>query len=36
MNAVMVRLYYRGPKVEHRMIEESDIYLIRNYQLQEA
>ena len=35
MNAVLVRLYYRGPKVEHRMIEESDIYLIRNYQLQE-
>jgi len=35
MNAVLVRLYYRGPKVEHRMIDERDIYLIRNYQLQE-
>ena len=34
-NAAMVRLYYRGPKVEHRMLEESDIYLIRHYQLQE-
>jgi uncharacterized membrane protein YcaP (DUF421 family) len=35
INAVLVRLYYRGPKVEHRMIDESDIYLIRDYQLQE-
>jgi len=35
MNAVLVRLYYRGPKAEHRMIDESDIYLIRDYQLQE-
>jgi hypothetical protein len=35
MNAVLVRLYYRGLKVEHRMIDERDIYLIRNYQLQE-
>ena len=35
MNAVLVRLYYRGPKVEHRTIDESDIYLIRDYQLQE-
>jgi uncharacterized membrane protein YcaP (DUF421 family) len=34
-NAAMVRLYYRGPKVEHRMLEERDIYLIRHYQLQE-
>ena len=35
INAVLVRLYYRGPKLEHRMIDESDIYLIRNFQLQE-
>jgi uncharacterized membrane protein YcaP (DUF421 family) len=35
INALLVRLYYRGPKVEHRMIDESDIYLIRNYRLQE-
>ena len=35
MNALLVRLYYRGPKVEHRTIDESDIYLIRDYQLQE-
>jgi uncharacterized membrane protein YcaP (DUF421 family) len=35
INALLVRLYYRGPKVEHRMIDESDIYLIRDYQLQE-
>ena len=35
MNAVLVRVYYRGPKVEHRMIDERDIYLIRHHQLQE-
>jgi uncharacterized membrane protein YcaP (DUF421 family) len=35
INMVLVRIYYRGPKLEHRMIDESDIHLIRNYQLQE-
>ena len=35
INALLVRVYYRGPKVEHRMIDERDIYLIRDYQLQE-
>jgi uncharacterized membrane protein YcaP (DUF421 family) len=35
INAVLARMYYRGPKVEHRMNDESDIYLIRNSQLQE-
>jgi uncharacterized membrane protein YcaP (DUF421 family) len=35
VNAALVRLYYRGPKVEHRTIDESDIYLIRRYELQE-
>lgn len=35
INALLVRIYYRGPKVEHRMIDEKDIYLIRNFQLQE-
>jgi uncharacterized membrane protein YcaP (DUF421 family) len=34
INTVLVRMYYRGPTLEHRMID-SDIYLIRNYQLQE-
>jgi uncharacterized membrane protein YcaP (DUF421 family) len=35
INAVLVRIYYRGPEMEHRMIDEKDIYLIRNRQLQE-
>jgi uncharacterized membrane protein YcaP (DUF421 family) len=35
MNALLVRLYYRGPKVENRMVDD-DIYLIQNYQLQEV
>jgi uncharacterized membrane protein YcaP (DUF421 family) len=35
VNAVLVRLYYRGPLMEHRMMEDHDIYLIRNHQLQE-
>ena len=35
INALLVRIYYRGPKVEHRMIDEKDIYLIRNFELQE-
>ena len=35
VNAVLVRAYYRGPKMEHRMIDERDVYLIREHQLQE-
>ena len=35
INMVLVRIYYRGPKMEHRMIDEKDIYLIRNHELQE-
>lgn len=35
VNAVLVRLYYRGPKMEHRLLEDRDIYLIRNHQLQD-
>lgn len=35
VNAVLVRIYYRGPLMEHRLLEERDIYLIRNHQLQE-
>jgi uncharacterized membrane protein YcaP (DUF421 family) len=35
INAVVVRLYYRGPMMEHRMMEERDIYLIREHRLQE-
>jgi uncharacterized membrane protein YcaP (DUF421 family) len=35
VNAVLVRWYYRGPKIEHRLREDHDIYLIRNHQLQE-
>jgi uncharacterized membrane protein YcaP (DUF421 family) len=35
VNALLVRLYYRGPRIEHRMMEEQDIYLIREHRLQE-
>jgi uncharacterized membrane protein YcaP (DUF421 family) len=35
VNAVLVRMYYRGSGTEHRMLEEKDIYLIRQHQLQE-
>jgi uncharacterized membrane protein YcaP (DUF421 family) len=35
INALLVRLYYRGPSMEDRLKEESDIYLIRNYQRQD-
>ena len=35
INMVLVRIFYRGPKMEHRMIDEKDTYLIRDYQLQE-
>jgi len=35
VNAVLVRVYYRGPSFAHRMMEERDIYLIREHCLQE-
>jgi uncharacterized membrane protein YcaP (DUF421 family) len=35
VNAVLVRMYYRGAGVEHKMLEDQDIYLIRQHQLQE-
>lgn len=36
VNAVVVRYYYRGSGVEHKMLEDEDIYLIRGHQLQET
>jgi uncharacterized membrane protein YcaP (DUF421 family) len=35
INALVVRLYYRGSGMEHKMLEEEDIYLIRGHQLQD-
>jgi uncharacterized membrane protein YcaP (DUF421 family) len=35
VNAALVRFYYRGPSMALRMMEERDIYLIRDHQLQE-
>ena len=35
MNALLVRWFYRGPKMEHRMLQEHDIYLIRGHRPQE-
>jgi uncharacterized membrane protein YcaP (DUF421 family) len=34
VNAVLVRIYYRGPRLEHRLMED-DIYLIRDHRPQE-
>jgi uncharacterized membrane protein YcaP (DUF421 family) len=34
VNAALVRLYYRGPRIEHQMLED-DIYLIRAHEIQE-
>jgi uncharacterized membrane protein YcaP (DUF421 family) len=34
VNAVLVRSYYRGPKLEQRMVAETDTCLIENYRLQ--
>jgi len=31
-NAIAVRVFYRGSKMEHRLREEDDTYLIRHYQ----
>jgi len=30
VNALLVRIYYRGPEAEHKMIESKDMYLIRD------
>ena len=35
VNALLVRFYYRGAGFEHKMLEDQDIYLIRNHVLQE-
>ena len=35
VNAALVRIYYRGPGIDKRMMEERDIYLIRDFQVQE-
>ena len=34
MNALLVRLYYRGPRLEHAMIEP-DVLLIQDHKLRE-
>jgi uncharacterized membrane protein YcaP (DUF421 family) len=34
VNAVMVRAAYRGPAIEHQLLEDRDVYLIRDHQLQ--
>jgi uncharacterized membrane protein YcaP (DUF421 family) len=34
VNAVLIRLFYRGASLEHRLLEERDVYLIRDHQLQ--
>jgi uncharacterized membrane protein YcaP (DUF421 family) len=31
INGVLVRYYYRGPTLEHRVMESADTYLIRDY-----
>jgi uncharacterized membrane protein YcaP (DUF421 family) len=36
VNTLLVRFYYRGPALEHRLMEERDIYLIRDHIPQEA
>ena len=35
VNALLVRYFYRGPGMEHRMMQEHDIYLIRDSRVQE-
>ena len=35
INAALVRMYYRGPKMEQRMMEEHDAYLIRDHHIVE-
>jgi uncharacterized membrane protein YcaP (DUF421 family) len=33
-NALAVRFYYRGPNIEHQLMEERDVYLIRDHRPQ--
>jgi uncharacterized membrane protein YcaP (DUF421 family) len=35
INALVVRYYYRGSGVEHKVLEDEDIFLIRSHVLQE-
>ena len=35
VNALLVRMFYRGPGMEHRMMQEHDISLIRDSRVQE-
>jgi uncharacterized membrane protein YcaP (DUF421 family) len=35
VNAALVRIYYRGPGIAQRMMEERDIYLIKDHRIQE-
>jgi uncharacterized membrane protein YcaP (DUF421 family) len=35
INTILVRIFYRGPKMEHRLLEERDVYLIRNHRPEE-
>jgi uncharacterized membrane protein YcaP (DUF421 family) len=35
INTVLVRIFYRGPKMEHRMLDDADIPLIKDHQPQE-
>jgi uncharacterized membrane protein YcaP (DUF421 family) len=36
INGLMVWWFYRGPKMEHRLLEQADVYLIRNHRPEEA
>ena len=35
INAVLVRFYYRGSGMEHKLLEDKDVYLIRAHTLQQ-
>jgi uncharacterized membrane protein YcaP (DUF421 family) len=35
-NSLLVRLYYRGSGVEHKLLEDKDVFLIRGHVLQQA
>jgi len=35
VNALLVRFFYRGPGMEQRMMQEHDVYLIRDFRVQE-
>ena len=34
INGLLVRIFYRGPRMEHRAMEDQDTYLIRDHQIQ--